>query len=264
MTLCVVGAGAMGRWVAETVNAPVAFADVDAAAASDAAADCGADSVCLAGGTPATDRTFEAVCLAVPMPVVADAVRAWAPYAGSAMFDVTGVMEAPVTAMRDHLPARERASLHPLFAPARAPGNVALVADEVGPVLSSYLDDLRAAENSVFETTPAEHDAAMETVQAKTHAAILAWALAGDEVRMEFHTPVSAALADLAATVTDGSADVYGHIQSTFDGADDLAEAAQQVAEADTQAFNSLYDAAGESARRLAEVSEEDSDEVNQ
>lgn len=259
MTLCVVGAGAMGRWVAETVDAPVAFADVDPTAASDAAADyeattgLDAEAVALVDGAPPADRTFEAVCLAVPMPDVADAVATWAPHAECAMFDVTGAMAAPVAAMRDHLSDRERASLHPLFAPARAPGNVALVADDVGPVLSPYLADLREAGNDVFETTPDEHDAAMETVQAGTHAAVLAWALAANEVRPEFHTPVSAGLADLASTVTDGSPAVYGHIQSTFDGADDVADAARRIAEADADGFDDLYAEAGEAYRRLGD-----------
>ena len=262
MTLCVVGAGAMGRWVAETVDAPVAFADVDAGAAGDAASACGAETVALDGGSPATDRTFEAVCLAVPMPAVADAVATWAPHAEAAMFDVTGAMAPPVAAMAEHLPDRERASLHPLFAPARAPGNVALVADAVGPVLTAYLDDLRDSGNRVFETTPAEHDDAMQTVQAKTHAAVLAWALAVDDVRAEFHTPVSAGLADLATTVTDGSAHVYADIQRTFAGADDVADAARRLAETvadgdsgndsdSGDAFESLY---AEAAARVADA----------
>ncbi|MFD1526131.1 prephenate dehydrogenase, partial [Halolamina salina] len=133
-------------------------------------------------------------------------------------------------------PDRERASLHPLFAPERAPGNVALVADAVGPTLSPLLDALRAAGNELFETTPAEHDEAMSTIQAKSHAAVLAWALAGDDVREEFHTPVSAGLRDLAATVTDGEARVYADIQDAFGGADAVADAAREIADADDEA----------------------------
>lgn len=257
MTLCVVGAGAMGRWVARSVDADIAFADVDADAASDAASAVGGEAIHV-DDAPPDDRTFEAVCLAVPMPHVADAVADWAPLAEDAMFDVSGVMAAPVAAMREHLPDRERASLHPLFAPPRAPGNVAVVADSVGPVLSGYLDDLRDAGNDVFETTVEEHDEAMKTVQSKTHAAVLAWALAADDVPEAFHTPISSGLCELAETVTEGDAHVYADIQATFDGAADLAEAAQTLADADSEAFADLYAAAGDAVRTSESDAEEE------
>lgn len=262
MTLCVVGSGAMGRWVAETVERDVAFADVNEAAASDAAAELGGETVSLdADGTPAAGEaeTFEAVCLAVPMPVVADAVADWAPHTETAMVDVSGVMAAPVEAMREHLPDHERASLHPLFAPKRAPGTVACVADVVGPVLSPLLDDLRDAGNDLFETTPAEHDEAMETVQGATHAAVLAWALAADEVRDEFHTPISAGLADIAETVTEGEARVYADVQQTFGGAESVAQAARRLADAsdDSATFADCYVEAG---ARLRGQSDDSSD----
>ncbi|MFW5935222.1 MAG: prephenate dehydrogenase [Halolamina sp.] len=259
MTLCIVGAGAMGRWFAETVaaapafDADLAFADTDGDAAADAAAAFDdAATVLLADGTPEDDRTFETVCLAVPIPAVEDAVAAWAPHAEVAMLDLSGVMAGPIAAMREALPDGERASLHPLFAPQRAPGNVALVADAVGPTLIPLLDALRDAGNELFETTPEEHDDAMRTVQAKSHAAVLAWALAGDDVREEFHTPVSAGLADIAATVTEGDARVYADIQDAFGGADAVADAARAVADAEGEAFADLYAQAGASADALS------------
>ncbi|MBP1985729.1 prephenate dehydrogenase/arogenate dehydrogenase family protein [Halolamina salifodinae] len=251
MTLCIVGAGAMGRWFAETVSAAPAldadltFADTDGDAARVAAAEFDdAEAVSLASGVPEADRTFDTVCLAVPIPAVEAAVADWAPRAESAMLDLSGVMGAPVAAMREHLPDRERASLHPLFAPPRAPGNVALVADSVGSTLSPLLDAVREAGNDLFETTPEEHDEAMTTVQAKSHAAVLAWTLAGDDVREEFHTPVSAGLSDLAETVTEGDARVYADIQERFGGAEAVAEAAREVADGDREAFAELYERA--------------------
>ena len=257
MTLCIVGAGAMGRWLAGTLTdseaaVDLAFADTDTAAAEDAAAEFDADAVALDEGVPATDRSFRTVALAVPIPAVEAAVAEWAPYTEAAMLDLSGVMAEPVAAMREHLPDGERASLHPLFAPERAPGSVAVVADAVGPTLSPLLDALRVAGNELFETTPAEHDDAMATIQAKSHAAVLAWALAGDEVREEFHTPVSAGLSDLAATVTDGDSRVYADIQEAFGGADAVADAAREIADADGEAFAALYDEAGDAADGLS------------
>jgi prephenate dehydrogenase len=83
----------------------------------------------------------------------------------------------------------------------------------------------------------------METVQSSAHAAVLAYALALEPVRPEFHTPVSAALADVVDTVTGGTPRVYREIQSTFDGAERVAEAAARIAaaDADSDAFETLY-----------------------
>lgn len=245
MQLLVVGAGEVGRWVADTVDADVAFADADPAVAEAAADAVGGRAV-----PTGTDERFDAVCLAVPIPAVGDAVSTHAPNAERAMFDCSGVMAGPVAAMREALPDRERASFHPLFAPVRAPGNVAAVADATGPVVEAVRKDLAAAGNRVFDTTPAEHDEAMETVQAGAHAAILAYALAAGDVREEFATPVSAGLDDLAATVTGGTPRVYAEIQASFDGADAVADAAARLAAADEAEFEVLY---REAAARVAD-----------
>jgi prephenate dehydrogenase len=241
MDLLVVGAGEMGRWVARTVDRPVALADVDPDAAERAAAELGCRAVPVD-----TDERFDAVCLAVPISAVEAAVERYAPLADRAMCDVAGVMATPVAAMRTHLPERERLSLHPLFAAANAPGNVAVVADASGPVTDGIRADLASAGNHLFETTVDEHDTAMETVQAGAHAAVLAYALAAADVREEFATPVSARLDDLVGTVTGGTPRVYREIQETFAGADRVAEAARRVADADGEAFEALYREAGE------------------
>jgi len=245
MNLLVVGAGEIGRWVADTLRAAdalsgLAFADLDAELAADAAASRDARRV-----STDTDERFDAVCLAVPISAVPDAVAAYADNADRAMFDVSGVMAGPLAAMREHVDG-ERASFHPLFAPPRVPGNVAAVVDEGGPVVEAVREAIEAGGNDVFETTAAEHDAAMETVQAGAHAAVLAWALAGDDVREEFHTPVSEALQELVDTVTEGEASVYAEIQAAFDGADDVAAAARELADADPEAFERRYEAAAE------------------
>lgn len=242
MNVLVVGAGEMGRWFARTLVAGatdevrVAFADADPEAASVAAADDWARTAALD-----TDEQFEAVCIAVPIPVATDAIETHAARATRAVIDVTGCAAAPVAAMRDHAPNRERLSLHPLFASANAPGNVAVVADESGPVTEDVLAALTAEGNDCFETTAAEHDRAMETVQTRAHAAILAFGLAAEDVPEGFQTPVSDALFDLLAQVGGNDPRVYADIQATFDGAEDVADAARDIAEADTERFADLY-----------------------
>ncbi|EMA53388.1 MULTISPECIES: prephenate dehydrogenase/arogenate dehydrogenase family protein [Halococcus] len=241
MKLLVVGAGTMGRWFAGTVAAKrtadteLAFADADPDAATAAADAIDGRTIPLD-----SDEHFDAVCLAVPISAVEERIAAHATQADRAIFDITGVMTDPVTAMAEHAPDRERVSFHPLFAPENSPGTVAVVADAPGPVT----DEIRAAlaaENDLFETTPDEHDEAMATVQARTHAAVLAYALAAEDVREEFHTPISGPLDTLADQILSGSPDVYSEIQTAFDGAEAVADAAARIANADDEEFERLY-----------------------
>lgn len=236
MELLIVGAGAMGRWFAAAVDEQVAFADVDPVAAERAAADTGGRVVPLDG-----EERFDAVCVAVPMTVTPEAIAAHAPKARQAVCDLSGVMGPPVAAMAEHAPDRERVSFHPLFAPANAPGRIAVVADAPGPTTDSIRAALSAQGNELFETAPAEHDRAMKTVQGRAHAAVLAFALAAEDVPEPFGTPVFDGLRALVDEVTGGTPRVYADIQETFDGAADVAAAAREIAEADREAFERLY-----------------------
>jgi prephenate dehydrogenase len=237
MRILVVGAGAMGRWFARSVEAEIAFTDVDTDTAREAAS-----AIDAAVVDPETEAQFDAVCFAVPISSVTAAIEQYANRADRALLDVSGVMSGPITTMRDWAPDRERVSLHPLFAPENAPGNVAVVADRRGPVVESVLSDLRTRGNELFETTAEEHDEAMETVQASAHAAVLAFAMAADDVPDRFQTPISAGLFDLVEQVTGGDPRVYADIQDAFDGADAVADAARQIADADSDTFERLYE----------------------
>ncbi len=240
MELLVVGAGAVGRWFAGAVDADVAFADVDVATAEAAADAVAGRAVPLEGA-----ERFDAVAVAVPLPLAAGAIAAQAVRAERAVLDLAGAMVEPVAAMAEHAPDRERVSLHPLFAPENAPGRIAVVADASGPVTDDLRAALAARGNELFETTPEAHDLAMETVQAKAHAALLAFGLAADDVDPAFGTPVFDRLSALLGEVTDGEPRVYADIQATFDGADAVAAAARELAEADREAFERLFRDAG-------------------
>ena len=255
MEVLIVGAGAMGRWFAEAIDrgeTSIAFADVDDTAAREAADAIGGRTVPVT-----TEERFDVVCLAVPLSVVADAIADHAPKARRAIVDVTGVMATPVEAMREHAPERDRVSFHPLFSPENAPGNVAVVIDAPGPVTDELGERIEAHGNVLFETTAEDHDAAMETVQAKAHAAVLAFALAADDVPEPFRTPVSTGLFDLVETVTGGTPRVYAEIQTAFGGAETVADAAERIADADRDEFEELYREAGRRYRGVGQWNRE-------
>ncbi len=244
MDTLVVGAGAMGRWFARMLppGATVAFADSDPEIAREAAAAMDARAV-----DPDGDGAHDLVCVAVPIPGAATAIATHADRLRSdgVLVDVAGEMATVVAAGREHAPDHERVSLHPLFAPERAPGRVAAVVDAPGERTAAVRAALEAAGNEVFETTPATHDRAMETVQARTHAAVLAFALAADPVPGAFATPVFEALAEASEAVTGGDPRVYADVQATFEGAESVAAAARRVADADREEFERLYREAG-------------------
>lgn len=256
MNLLVVGAGTMGRWFARSV-APavdrVTFADDDAAAARAAVAafeERVADQPESPTATVDEGGAVDLVCVAVPISAVPDAVAEHGPRAERAVVDVSGEMATAVDALADAAPDCERASFHPLFAPGNEPGNCAVVVDRGGPAVRAIREALTDRGNHVFDTTPEEHDRAMATVQARTHAAVLAFGLAAEDVPEEFHTPVSGPLADLVENVTGGNPSVYAEIQAAFEGADAVADAARRIADVadDAEAFAEMYEAASAGA----------------
>ncbi len=246
MRLLIVGAGEMGRWFGDFAGGwmTVAFTDVDEDAAQVAA-----DELEAVALDPEEVVSFPVVCTAVPLGETADAIAEFAPVAERALIDLSGSMLEPMDAMRAHAQHCERISLHPLFAPENAPGNVPVVWDNPGQITTALLERLTNAGYEPFETTPSEHDRAMETVQAKVHAAVLGFALAGEPVDDDFHTPVSAGMSDLLDHVLAGNPEVYAHIQDRYAGATEVADAAARIANADIDEFAELYREASERHR---------------
>lgn len=242
MDVLIVGAGDVGRWFGALVEGPPAFADVDrdrAEAAADAAGP-RARAVALED-----DESFGLVCIAVPMSATTAAIEAHASRAQQAVIDLTGSMQTPLASMAAVAPARERVSFHPLFAPEHAPGRVAVSTSAGGPATDRVRGWLEDAGNTLVDVDPDTHDEAMETVQGRTHAAILAFALAADEVPDGLETPIYENLQTIVDRVTGGTPGVYADIQATFGGADEIAAAASALAASDGDEFVSLYEDAG-------------------
>lgn len=256
MDVLVVGAGSMGRWVGEIlqccdVSDSMAQSDNCSVFYYDERPDTARRAADETGGEMVTEpsSTYEVVCIAVPIPAATAAIAAHADRATRAVLDVTGTMKEPVRALREHAPDVERCSLHPLFSPESEPGNVPMVVEDGGPITSVLREALEARGNRLFETTPEEHDEMMTTVQAKAHAAILAYGLAGEAVPDRYQTAVSDELSDLVRHVARGDPRVYADIQQAFGGADDIATAATQLAGADEQEFQQLYEQISETHR---------------
>ncbi|MFB6071098.1 MAG: prephenate dehydrogenase [Halanaeroarchaeum sp.] len=241
MDALIVGAGAVGRWAARYVDGSLAFADADRAAAA-AAADEFDDAAQVALGG---EETYDLVCVAVPMRSATSVIEDQARRAERALVDCTGSMTAPLETMASVAEDRERASYHPLFAPAYGPGRIAVSTGESGPVTDRLETAMEADGNDLVRVSAATHDDAMRTIQGRTHAAILAFGLAADDVPEALATPVYEDLQALRERVTGGSAGVYADIQAVFDGAADVGAAADRLAGADRERFEALYDDAG-------------------
>ncbi len=244
MQLLVVGAGEMGRWFAGRSGAErIAFADRDPGIATEAAAEHErAEAVPLD-----TEETFDVVCLAVPMSATPAAIETHARRAGEAVVDVCGEMRDAVAALEAHAESENKAcaSFHPLFSASNAPGNVPVAVVREGRAIDRIRSALEASGNDVFETTVEEHDRAMETVQAKAHTAVLAYALVAEDVDSRFQTALSGPLSELAEGLTDNTPEVYAEIQTRFEGSTSVAEAAAEIAAADHGTFVDLYEEAG-------------------
>lgn len=238
MRALIVGAGTMGRWFADLTSDwfSLAVVDVDEEAAQDVGTALDIDVV-----APDHTEAIDVLCTAVPLPATEAVLGTYAPHAEQAIIDLSGTMHGPLAAMQEHAPNCEHISLHPLFAPDNAPGNVPIVAEHAGPVAAKLRRTLDEAGYVTFDTTPDEHDRAMETVQAKVHAAVLAYALSANPVDDRFHTPVSSAMDDLVQTMLSGNPRVYADIQNRFAGSADLAASVSRVADSDTDDFYELF-----------------------
>ncbi|QSG15318.1 prephenate dehydrogenase/arogenate dehydrogenase family protein [Halapricum desulfuricans] len=242
MNVLVVGAGEMGRWFGAVLqDDPDLAVDLAVTDADPAIAEAAADAIAARAVPLETDERFDLVCVAVPIPATRDVIAEFADNATAAVADLAGYMAGPLAAMAEHAPERERISLHPLFAAANAPGNVAAVVENGGEIATAVRSALSSRGNRWVETDAPTHDEAMETVQASAHAAVLAFALAAREVPEAFHTPISAGLFDLVEQVTGNDPRVYADIQETFEGAGAVADAAGRLADADRAEFVELY-----------------------
>jgi prephenate dehydrogenase len=237
MKLLIVGSGSMGRWFASAVDADITYLDIEPEMANEAAGEMGCGIA-----NPDTEELFDVVCIAVPMPFVEEAITKYSKNASGGLCDITGSMATPIKNMKLHADGIERLSMHPLFGPLNCPGRIAIVEDNMGPLMKKICDDLEKSGNTLFNTTVDEHDEAMKTVQGMAHAAILSFGLAAEKIPDKFGTPIFDGLMKLTMEITRGNPRVYSDIQKIFGGSIEISNAARRISDSDEEEFKKIHE----------------------
>ncbi len=206
MDVLIVGAGSMGTWFGSAIDGRVAFADVDADAASRAA-----DAVGVGRGSSRWDGVRCRLSRGADGSRCRRGRRARAASEAGARRCIRRD-GAALEAMAEHAPDRERLSLHPLLRPNARPDRSPSSAIGRGrrPTPS-------ARRSPTVETTCSRRRRPNTTRRwrrfRRRHAAVLSFALAAESVPDGFETPVYEQLRALAQQVTAGTPRVYADIQ---------------------------------------------------
>jgi prephenate dehydrogenase len=223
------GAGAVGGLVVDLLlgeGAEVVVVDV-AAPPPDLADVCGyaRGDVCAMDGPLAAElRRADIAVLALPEPVALAAVLTLARQLrpGALLVDTLSVKTGIVAALTAHAEHLEAVSLNPMFAPALGFDGRAVAAVVVhdGPRARALLDAVSRRGGRVVVLGADEHDRVAAVTQALTHAAVLAFGLALDELGVavedlsEVATPPHLALLALLARIGSGGPETYWHVQA--------------------------------------------------
>jgi 4-amino-4-deoxyprephenate dehydrogenase len=229
---CVVagGAGAVGGLMVDLLlgaGADVFVADV-ATPPAEVAQVCGyarGDVLVMDDRLVAEMRLADIVVLALPEQVALAAVPAVARQLrpGTLLVDTLSVKTGIVAALAAHAAHLEAVSLNPMFAPdlgfdGRA---VAAVVAHDGPRARALLDAVGRRGGRVSEIGADEHDRVAAVTQALTHAAVLAFGLALDELGVAVEdlgavaTPPHLTLLALLARITSGGSETYWDVQAS-------------------------------------------------
>ncbi len=222
MKVAVIGAGEMGRWLADFAKknlGEVTVNDVNAAKAEKVASELGVSA------KPITEAAAQAELLLVAVPIskTPRVVESLAKLArkGTLLVDVASVKSEVVEAMREIEGDIELVSIHPLFGPGAASvKGKDIVAIPVRPgkryaELKKRLTDLGAR---VTEMDSEEHDRLMAIIQCMTHFVLIVYlnaikSMRGLKQAEKLRTPMFAALMGLAKAVLAGNPEVYGELQ---------------------------------------------------
>jgi prephenate dehydrogenase len=228
---CVVvgGAGAVGGLVVDLLlgaGAEVVVVDI-ALPSAEVAQACGYahGDVCVMDARLAAEmRRADIVVLAVPEGVALAAVPAVARQLrpGGLLVDTLSVKTGIAAALAAHAAHLEVVSINPMFAPALGFDGRAVAAVVVhdGPRVRALLDAVGRRGGRVAEVGADEHDRVAAVTQALTHAAVLAFGLALDELGVDVEdlgalaTPPHLTLLALLARIASGGPETYRDVQA--------------------------------------------------
>jgi 4-amino-4-deoxyprephenate dehydrogenase len=228
---CVVvgGAGAVGRLLADLLvhaGADVVVVDLvePPVEITRTCAHIRADVCALDARLVDEMRRAGIVVLAVPEPVALAALPALARELepGALLVDTLSVKTAVVAALATHAEHLEAVSLNPMFAPALGFDGRAVAAVVVGdgPRARALLAAIAARGGRVAEVGADEHDRVAAATQALTHAAVLSFGLALDELGIALEdlvavaTPPHVTLLALLARIVSGAPETYWDVQA--------------------------------------------------
>jgi 4-amino-4-deoxyprephenate dehydrogenase len=219
------GAGAVGGLVVDLLlDAGARVVVVDVAEPAVEVAYVHVDVNALDAALAAELREAGVVVLAVPEDVALAAVPALAPQlaSGSLLVDTLSVKTEIAEALAAHAAHLEAVSLNPLFAPALGFDGrpVAAVVVHDGPRARALLEAVRGRGARIVELAADEHDRAAAVTQALTHAAVLAFGRALDDLGVDVEelgavaTPPHLTLLALVARIASGKPETYWDVQA--------------------------------------------------
>lgn len=222
MRVAVIGAGAMGKWLANFAKrnlGEVTVADIKSAKAKDVASELGASA------KPIKEAAAQAelLLIAVPISKTPETIKSLAEIApnDALLADVASVKSDVVDVMRKIKTNIELVSVHPLFGPGAvsiAGKDIVVVPVKPGKRYSELKKRLVELGARVTEMDAEQHDRLMAIIQCMTHFVLLAYLTAiksmkGLKLAKEIRTPMFAALTSLAKAVLVGNPELYGELQ---------------------------------------------------
>ena len=243
------GAGAVGALLVSALRAdgaevlildPTPPPDDDTALATDITAPITRAAAAL--------RAASTVVLAVPEPVALEAIPVLGGLLepGTLLVETLSVKSTIPAVLHTHAPHVQAVGINPMFAPSLEPAGrpVVAVAHQRGPAVTGFLADLTRWGAHVVELSADEHDRVTAATQALTHAAILAFGLALDRLRVPdvaaaTAPPPHALMRSLLARVSTGVPEVYRDVQT----GNPYADAARRALRAGLDELDAAVDA---------------------
>ena len=221
MKVAVIGAGEMGRWLADFSKClgEVTVSDISAAKASKVA------SELRIASKPAREAIQRAdiVLIAVPIPKTPGVLKSAAKIArkGALLADVASVKSDAVNAMRGIKAEIELVSMHPLFGPGASSlknKDIVVVPVRPGKLYKELKRALAKKGARITEMDEDTHDRVMAIVQCMSHFVLLAYmhsmkSVSGLKQADRLRTPIFSNLMNLAKASMTGNPDLYGELQ---------------------------------------------------